>query len=219
MWRRSLILFLLASAAAWAQTPSPLGNFAQPTSAGAPHVCLAYYPRAALEQHREGATGLAFEVTAMGTVDAVTVIYSSGSPDLDMATMKCAARWLYNPAVINGTRTAVPWSAQVSWSLGAEHKLFAAPKPLGRISSCVKAYPSDTSHAAGLSSRITVVNYSLMKGVVIGAGVARSSGDRFLDQDAVACVMTWTFKPLYENGEPATGHQSAVIDWAQMTLS
>jgi TonB family protein len=215
-----LLVLGIVSGPALAQTQPepPKSTLVKPVSAGQPHICLSYYPQAALRERREGGVLVAFVVTADGTVDAVTVVASSGSYDLDVASTRCASKWLYKPGNNDGVAVNTPWYATVSWALGNESKHYAVPKPTGDISSCVRAYPDAAKHAVAVKTGISVVGYTLANGVVTEALLKGSSADDVLDQDAIACVKGWTFKPDYENGQPATGNHLAIIDWKQAFL-
>lgn len=216
-----LVMLALVSIQALAQTQPepPKSSRISPGPKGRPHICRSNYPQAAVQDGRQGAVLLTFEVTADGTVDAVTIAASSGSFDLDLASTGCASKWLYEPAKSDGVAVSVPWHATVSWTLGDHSSLrFAVPKPQEEVSSCVKAYPGAAQRGAVADDGISVIRYRLADGVVTEAVLNRSSGDAVLDKFAVDCVKGWKFKSDYENGKPATGIHSAIIDWKQKVL-
>lgn len=99
----------------------------QPASAGRPHTCAEQYPREALNRHQEGMTSLSFNILTDGTVDAVTVVSSSGSRSLDEAAVHCVSQWHYRPALRNGQLAETPWKASVNWQLPG-HETAAPPQ-------------------------------------------------------------------------------------------
>lgn len=216
----TLLVMLGMSGPALAQTQPepPKSTFVKPAPAGSPHICLSNYPQAAIQEHREGVVLLTFEVTADGTVDALTVAASSGSYDLDLASSRCAANWNYKPAQKDGVAVSTPWHAWVNWSLKRAMTPYASPQPSEEISSCVKAYSDAAQRAVAAVNGVSIVRYTLAKGVVTEAVLKASSADDVLDKYAVACVKGWTFKSDYENGQPATGSHVAIIDWKQKVL-
>ncbi|HEY1707977.1 MAG TPA: TonB family protein [Rhizomicrobium sp.] len=86
-------------------------NFAKP------HLCF-HYPEKALRDHIEGTTILAFMINTDGRITQASVAKSSGSKELDEATIVCSSRWMYRPAKRDGQPIAVPWGAQVTWTEG-----------------------------------------------------------------------------------------------------
>lgn len=88
-----------------------------PKSTGARHVCGDDYPVDAIFEHAQGTTGIRFIITTEGRTRDVTVTSSSGFVSLDTASITCASRWLYIPALKDGTPVEVPWMAKVEWAL------------------------------------------------------------------------------------------------------
>jgi len=88
-----------------------------PATVGKPHSCAQEYPADARDRHEQGVTALAFNILTDGTVDAIKVIASSGSQDLDDAAVKCVSEWHYRPAVKNGQLVEAPWNAKINWRL------------------------------------------------------------------------------------------------------
>jgi len=98
------------------EKPVPVKT-SQPASVGKPHSCADQYPADALAARAEGTTSLAFKILTDGTVDAVSVVSSSGSAVLDAAAVRCVAGWHYRPAIKDGQLAETAAKAAVKWSL------------------------------------------------------------------------------------------------------
>jgi TonB family C-terminal domain len=88
-----------------------------PQAIGKPHICIEYYPPLAVRLRVQGTTTLGFTITTEGTTADVKVKVSSGDQSLDEAALTCARQWIYKPAMKDGKPVAVPWKAEVRWSL------------------------------------------------------------------------------------------------------
>jgi TonB family protein len=192
--RAFALLFVLSSTVPQAPPPPPAppppfegsGATTSPASFGAPHRCdESHYPIGALQTGAEGATTLTFRITAEGTVRDIAVLQSSGSLDLDTASIGCAKEWRYRPATKNNAPIEVSWQAEVMWKIQtpsdpATVSLFDATMP------CMKTPPLtfDDLKRAPYS---TVLRIRIAKGKLAKVAVAASSGNPELDQRALAC--------------------------------
>jgi TonB family protein len=126
-----LVLFLVSAAAtALAQAQSlgaaqpnqPAGLPASPANGTnptlmAPIDCTQFYPRLAVRLHEKGVTTLSIHVTATGTVADIAVKKSSGSDELDRASIKCAQAWKLHPATQNGIPVEATIERSLRWDL------------------------------------------------------------------------------------------------------
>lgn len=183
-----------------------------PTSKGAPHICLADYPAAAVRERRQGTTRLVFTVTAAGTVRDRMIAVSSGHVDLDASSLFCASKWLYNPALANGVPVDTRWTASVAWALGGA-KANPVPELLGSFQNCVTIHPDAAERAAPLSDPVTMITYKLTDGHITAVAITKKSGDDTLDAYGSTCVGSWQFKRLNDRGETANGTYAAIIVW------
>lgn len=78
------------------------------------------YPPGARRRRQEGFVRLRLAVDALGTVQAVSVLESSGVPDLDSAALKAAATASFRPARTNGTAVASSVRVTVVFALEAD---------------------------------------------------------------------------------------------------
>lgn len=92
-------------------------HVSQPPALSRPENCRDEYPFFARVFGREGATELAFTVSADGTVRDAKVAKSSGSDGLDDAALGCVAKWHYRPAVRDGQLIDAPMTVKVAWNL------------------------------------------------------------------------------------------------------
>jgi TonB family protein len=174
------------------QTPRPPPPLSADSvkSIGHPHACGGvWYPPKALRLGLEGTVVLSFTVTAQGTVTDAKIVSSSGSDDLDQATVACAAQWQYKPAMKNGQPIAAPWTAKVNWSLSGSD-----PAPVSSQGCPASLLPADGSLAS--SGRAASLFFHIRPdGTVRDVAVSRSSGSDGLDQLAIKCVSQWRYAP------------------------
>jgi protein TonB len=194
----------------FADTP-PAAPVSSPVGIGAPHLCQ-NYPDRALEDREQGTTLDSFKIGTDGVPRAITVVVTSGSPDLDQAAVDCVKAWRYSPAKKGGLAIAVPWKAQVVW------KAPPFPSPVGfdpAAHSCseVAAAPNPPQRFA----RTEISFWVEANGSVSGALVARPSGDAKLDQALLACVSHWTYSPASKGGKAIRIYWGATFKWAPET--
>ena len=104
------------------QTVVQPGQTALPKTVGKPHKCDEFYPEDSRRAEEQGITKLGFKILTDGTVDAVTVVGTSGSPKLDEAAKRCVTNWHYRPALKDGEIVEADWKAKVTWNLAAADK-------------------------------------------------------------------------------------------------
>jgi len=89
-----------------------------------------------------------------------------------------------------------------------------APASIGRPHSCPQErwYPAI---ALRLNQEgVTTVKFHILPdGSVADAAVATSSGHDSLDDAAVRCVSTWTYKPAMQDGKPIEAPWQASVKW------
>jgi TonB family protein len=151
-------------------------------SIGRPHVCTDSYPPAAVKDHAEGMTTLAFTITTTGTVKDIKVAKSSGNIALDDASVQCASHWLYKPAAKDSQPVDMPWEANVVWKIGET--------PAVRIARhCLNFRESQEELPKTIG--ITTLSFRIQPdGSITDAAVTHSSGDASLDHAAVVCVLS-----------------------------
>ena len=182
-----------------------------PVSIGRPHTCSEMYPAAAIAAHAQGTTTMSFTIKTDGTVRDIRISKSSGNKDLDDATVKCAAQWLYKPAMQDGVTVEKPWQANVVWKIPVS-------MDVRRAEQCLR-YRSDPSPIPPGVGATSVTFRIMPNGSMKDAAVSRSSGDKSLDTAAILCVDESHFDvsiiTLPPEGVP--GH--ATLDWAHATPS
>ena len=194
-----------------------------PVAVGRPHLC-AQYPEAAVKNHVEGTTVLAFRVGTDGAVKNITIAKSSGDPDLDAASITCAAEWRYTPGRENGAASEMPWQAAVQWKIGSPEDLarmttplappfppgLVPPKSAGPRAACSKRTPI----SARPSPETTVMQFTItIEGRVQDVAVKQSSGSAALDKAATDCVATWRYMPARNDGNPQAVIWTAQVNW------
>ena len=177
------IILLSMTVAQTSAPPKPASTINAPTATGAPHMCTDY-PVGALQTQAEGTTTVAFKITETGSVTDPGVKTSSGSPDLDNASLACTKTWQYRPATMNGTPVAVPsWQVAVKWQI-------RPTAPFDTISGV--AYQCVQSTDAGRNEMSqaklhTVVRVHFLNGDIAGVAIAGSSGNADLDRRVAEC--------------------------------
>ncbi|HEY2071817.1 MAG TPA: energy transducer TonB [Rhizomicrobium sp.] len=182
------LLFALLGAASDAPPPPPElvvpEAVTHPASIGAPHVCAeSRYPIPALQIGAEGNTQMKFTITPEGHVTDMSVMLSSGNPDLDAASLACAREWLYRPAMQNGAAVAAPWLAQVRWKITVTAPFFGIAAASYQ---CITADPA-TRAALKQAARYAVVKMHFTNGTFGAIDLVASSGNPDLDRQVLAC--------------------------------
>ena len=76
-----------------------------------------YYPPAAIRLNAQGTTLVSFQVATDGSVHDPKVAQSSGSTDLDQASIDCVSQWRYSVATRQGQPVEFEWRAKFNWRL------------------------------------------------------------------------------------------------------
>lgn len=161
------------------------------TPTGVPHTCNGFYPESAREAHIGGLTTVDFHINPNGTVSRVKVTKSSGNSDLDDASTSCVRTWRYLPVLKNGEAVEAAWTADVEWQTVAVPPKGPLPVMTDRADSCFH-YPfwAKEKHIEGTAS----VKFQVgADGQPKSISMARSAGDKDLDDRALECVQSMHF--------------------------
>jgi TonB family protein len=101
-----MLLVVLSLAGCAAQSTAPAAQHVP-----RPHTCNWYKPRPA----GEGVTRLSFRIEVSGRLRDIAVARSSGSDEIDKASMGCASHWHYFPATMDAKPVETSWGAQIDW--------------------------------------------------------------------------------------------------------
>jgi TonB family protein len=171
-----------------------------------PHNCIGNYPEAAVKADAEGTTLVTFTIAADGSVKDPKIAKSSGNADLDAASLQCVSGWQYVPAGRGGAAVEAAWQANVQWKMhgGTDYRLMAH---------CARFHALTAGMFSGISG-LTVLTYRVMPtGLLSDIAVAKSSGDKSLDDAALTCLHDIHYNnedlDIPQSGIP--GH--ALIDW------
>ena len=199
----------------------------EPAATGQPHACANYYPQAALRMAVQGNTVLGFTVGVDGIPRDVSIATSSGNADLDEAAIACVKTWLYRPATRDGNPIAVPWKAQVAWSVqqapapatGTPIQTSAThTTPIGRPHTCDNGYPA--AAIENMAQGTTTLQFTIgTDGLTHDISIYATSGNKDLDDAAVACASRWRYKPAVQDGKTVAVPWKANVAWRMPTLS
>ncbi|MGH6873002.1 MAG: TonB family protein [Rhizomicrobium sp.] len=200
----------------WRANIVPPGVFVGPTASVERHMCPdALYPTSAWTNGIEGRTLLKLFIKPDGSVENITVLKTSGSPDLDTASIACATPWKYKPATLNGVPVESPWVTRVSWGIDLGPNAGRAPRAIGAAHRCAER-PRDAASSATPGK--AVLDFGVdTDGKVVNVSVSQSSGDKTFDAYAVTCVSAWHFDPTDINGVPIRVYEQAGFDWSTNT--
>jgi len=151
------------------------------------HICTDDYPTEAVQAGHQGQIGLAFTITAEGTVQDPHILNSSGYPELDQAALACVQNWRYKPAIRNNVPVAVPWRASVSFGLNAPFEHPALLRLSSDIRGCVKNSSALDRLPAGFYG-ITDLTLVFSPNRPPEVTLLGRSGDDELDSKAAECA-------------------------------
>lgn len=200
--RSALVVLLLLTVAANAQVPAKI--IPVPFSM---HRCTEDYPAEAIAAHSEGTATLGFVITTEGSIRDVAVTKSSGSKVLDVASVRCAATWHYFPVVVEGKKIELPWRAEVRWIIPPSLVFAELPR------NCIDYYQVPAKQLP--RAKPTELRITVHDGQVIEIFLSTTSGYGTLDDQAIACVKTWQFLPVTEDGNPIDVVKDVVIPWQE----
>jgi len=156
-----------------------------------PHECRASRYVAAKWKLPNGTTAVGFEISADGSVANVSVIQSSGDPDLDQMSVDCVKTWRYAPATKDGVAVAVPWKTAIVWkSLPGR-----PPSPPAHWIAIVLALQKCAKTPAPTDDQLkntgaTWLAIQFDQGKVVDVSVLTASGNPDLDARALNCAKT-----------------------------
>lgn len=87
------------------------------------------------------------------------------------------------------------------------------PRSTGRQHGCGQNYP-EAAVKAGIEGTTTLSFVVTAQGAVTRVTVAKSSGNADLDDAAIACASTWTYKPATQNDVPVETPWQATVQWS-----
>jgi TonB family protein len=184
-----------------------------PAAVGAPHTCdETNYPVAALQTGAQGTATVAFKVTTEGAVKDVTVRNSSGSLDLDAASIACAKDWHYRPALKGNTPVEVVWFAQVKWVMQDTPDPSFLPL-FNAAMVCVSAAAPLTADDLALAPYATVLRIRYVKSKIASVALTASSGNPELDRRIMECFEKMA--PSYTL-DVADGEELIPVAWPLM---
>lgn len=215
--------------AATAACADPVQTSPQPV--GIAHICLDRYPAAAAREGQQGQTMLRFYIAEDGSVHDIVVVNSSGSAQLDQASIDCITPWTYKPATWDGQPIAVMWKAQIDWFL---HQNEDGPEkeetpPPGAVWTEPVAVPGEQHSCENSSSVLSTkqhpvdmpwpqeastVAYTIGEdGSTRDATLTHSSGSTVHDGYALSCVKDWHYRPALHDGKPVAIRWFVRIPW------
>jgi TonB family protein len=86
-------------------------------AAGAANSCAGSYPPPVMRKHVDGTARISYRIAADGAVKNPVVTESSGSPDLDQASLDCVSAFRYWPATHDGKPVELDRTVDVDWNL------------------------------------------------------------------------------------------------------
>lgn len=174
------------------------------------------YPTMARRIGEQGEVRLKYTVTTEGRATNVSVVSSSGHPDLDAAAIKDVENWHWNPATRNGVPIAVRMQFVVTYKL---QKLDRLPGGAHRLELYTQVeMPADLYPAAALAAKEEgVVSLEILvktDGTVSGVSIVHSSGSSTLDKASEEiAAKNWHYNPLTIEGYPARAITLVALVW------
>jgi TonB family protein len=166
------------------------------------------YPDIAKAAHVSGAVVLHAIISPEGNVVNLQVI--SGPEMLRASALDAVQHWVYQPYLLNGEPTAVDTTITVNYNFSEDPKPAQnadAPRQIGgSVSAPVVLYTADPTYTAEarqakLSGNVLVHLEVDTAGSPTNVRVVHGLG-KGLDEQAVAAVEQYRFKPAMENGRP-----------------
>lgn len=154
---------------------------------GGPYVCIKPYPPEAVAAGHEGTVTLAFTITEEGAVADLSILNSSGYPELDASAIECAANWRYKPAIQDSKPIAVPRRAEMRYGHRDDARLERAHQLIADIGTCVKSSPVPGRVPRNFVG-ITDLHLAVPAGGTPALSVLHSSGNEELDAKALECA-------------------------------
>jgi protein TonB len=97
--------------------------------------------------------------------------------------------------------------------VAAPKPVVSAPASIGRAHVCGQRYYPALANRLGHQGTTTLGFTISADGGISNISVANSSGYDELDQAAVACAASWTYKPAMQNGQAVSVPWKANVKW------
>jgi TonB family protein len=196
-----IAILVLFPALAWAQSSAAPADSTTPTTVQASTVfgSPCPYPQGPLRAGVQGRTVLAYWTAPDKRIVKVSLLASSGNPELDQAAIDCVGHWT---AMHAGWTTSVTMGGIMDWTLssaGSGSSGAMAQGTWGEPHACAGWYPQK-EQVARISGLIRVQFVVTTTGAVRDPHVLLSSGNADLDEAALACVQTWHYRPKVQDG-------------------
>ncbi len=183
------------------------------------------YPIGALAAHEEGRVVLDLSVSPNGIISDARVVTSTGSEELDRASIRVAkGKWRLAPAMQNGRPVASNTQIEANWSLpltAVTQNYFDVPDsqgatmalPSGPYGAQYSDYPP--AAAAARAQGVVGVRYQVdTNGNVSDAAIVESSGNSRFDAAALRIARNRSFTPATRNGAPASVWQGLTVSFS-----
>lgn len=193
------------------------------------------YPPEAKQQGIQGSVVLHAVIGADGTVQQLDVV--SGPQELQGSAVEAVKQWVYKPFLLNGEPVAVDTTITVNYSLdnsphgsnsADERSSGPAPSSADNLAADVRNVGgsvrppvllfgpdpkySPQARTAKFSGKVVVGLTVDRDGIARDVHVVRGVG-MGLDENAVAAVQKYRFKPATQNGEPVATRLSVEVDF------
>ncbi len=189
--------------------PDSSNSVVLPSTKGmASHFCRPDRWFLSVHGDEKGVATLFFRIDATGKVESITLKTSSGYSSIDNGAIACTSRWQYVPAELNGNPIETFWGADVLYSPGGPPRL-RGPYLDPSLRFC-PGYPN--SSVPNLKPTVILLTTGT-GGDQGGASIVQSSGDPSLDQFALACASTASFKQDLASVQPKPGSLLVPIFW------
>ncbi len=172
------------------------------------------YPTDQVKAKHQGIVQIAFNIEKDGTTTRARVIHPSAFVDLDLAAIRAAAMWHFEPVVIASQPVTFHDNRRITFSLSDESppQVTIGPDCVARVppAAIARNAPSISLRAVGQhrgyyprdaiadheEGRVLVTFTIRADGSVDDPAVETSSGFPLLDEAALESVRTWRYEPL-----------------------
>lgn len=220
----ALAAIVVLASPAWAQSSAPSAAPTQaspqapqtPTPARAPMtapvMCDQYLPPGVGIPSPAQATLFSFRLGLDGDFHDLAVYRSSGNRDLDKAALACASTvYQTKPVTHAGNPIEINWIGAISWD--RHWHTYVEPNPSGAPNNCTSVgYPSSAIRD-GIQGDALVSYVIATDGSVKNLAIARSAGDRSLDQASLQCIFKHHYFPVTHDGSPIEIDKQSEVRW------
>lgn len=177
-----------------------------------------YYPALAVRLNHEGATVLTLHIDDGGTIAGADITQSSGWPELDDASIKCAtSKWHFTPATQDGKPIASTKTFRITWKLRG----YTSQPHLSGALGAMEATCSDIFADAKLrwpAYQFVVVQFRITAtGDTASPFVAISTGDALFNAKVLQCVTRLRYHAAILDGIPTEVSWNAAVRWRPST--